>query len=55
MAALPAARCIPARSILDGRVVYMNFEQSLFISFTHIDNQPLATGTRAGSPGFMRR
>ena len=43
----------PPRSILDGRVALMNFEQNLFISYAHIDNQPLTRGARAGSAGSM--
>ena len=32
----------------------MNFEQNLFISYAHIDDEPLNPGERAGSPGFTR-
>jgi hypothetical protein len=34
------------QSIPDGVETNMNFEQNLFISFTHIDNQPLSDGDK---------
>ena len=32
----------------------MNFENDLFISYAHIDNQPLTDGDKGWITGFMR-